>query len=81
MHKGKIRPLRVLIYEKYDSESKMAETLGWSKQKLNRITNGLKEPNVQELERISQCLDKSLSEIAQIFLDYISPNGDENEAG
>lgn len=79
MNKGKIRPLRILIYEKFDSESQMAENMGWSKQKLNRITNGIKEPTIQELSCMCKCLDKSISELALIFLEAELSNGDNDK--
>lgn len=71
---GKIKELRGLIYGKFDSESDMARVLGWPRQKLNKITNGIKEPDIKELNAIANALEKTVGELAQIFLKQESPN-------
>lgn len=68
--KRKNSELRGLIYDKYNSEAEMARALGWSRQRLNKITNGLKEPDISELNSIAKRLEKSVGEIAQIFLQH-----------
>ena len=73
---AKILALSGLIHSKFDSESKMADRLGWSRQRLNKITNGDKEPDLNEVRSISDALDVSFMTVAQIFLDLKSPNGD-----
>lgn len=75
---GKIKELRGLIYNKFDSESDMARFLGWPRQRLNKITNGMKEPDVKELNEIAEALEKSVGDIAKIFLQHESPNGQRN---
>lgn len=71
---AKIRELRSIIYGKYDSESQFAKELGWKKQRLNKITNGKKEPDVVELNALASALGISVDSIAQIFLRSKSPN-------
>ena len=73
---AKILALNGLIHSKFDTESKMAEYMGWSKQKLNKITNGDKEPDLFEVQDIANALDSSFMTVAQIFLDLKSPNCD-----
>lgn len=70
----KVKELRSLIYGSYNSEAEMADMMGWTRQRLSKITNGKKEPNLAEINEISQALNKSVEEIAQIFLRYKSPN-------
>lgn len=72
---GKIKELRGLIYSKFDSESDMARRLGWPRQKLNKITNGTKEPDITELNELARLLEKPVGDMAQIFLKHVSPNG------
>jgi len=74
----KIKELRGIIYSKYDSEAEMAKVMGWPRQRLSKITNGLKEPDVNELNAIAEPLDIPVGEIAQIFLRTKSPNGQQN---
>ena len=59
----------------YRSESAMANSLGWPRQRLNKITNGIKEPDLQELDAISQALHRPIGEVARFFLPNESPNG------
>lgn len=70
----KVKELRGLIYSKYNSEAEMAKIMGWTRQKVNKITNGTKEPNVDELNAFAKALDKTVGDVAQIFLRNKSPN-------
>ena len=66
---AKIQALRRLIYSVYDSEAQCAAVIQWSRQRLNRITNGVKEPDVNELHALAGALHRSVAEIAEIFLE------------
>lgn len=59
--------LRGAIYSQYKSEADLAKSLGWTRQKLNRIVNG-KMPNIEELNAIAQGLNMSVSEAMTFFL-------------
>lgn len=72
---AKVRELCGLIHSEYDNESDFAKALGWPRQKLNKITTGKKEPDLDEVAQLSDCLHQPLETIAQIFLRYKSPNG------
>ena len=73
---AKILALNGLIHSKFDSEAKMSDALGWRRQRLNKITNGEKEPDLYEVRDISNVLGVSFMTVAQIFLDRKSPNCD-----
>ncbi len=60
--------LNGLIHSKYGSESKMAKDMGWSRQRLNRITNEKKVPDLFEISDIASALNVSFISMAQIFL-------------
>ncbi|WP_185741092.1 helix-turn-helix transcriptional regulator [Clostridium sp. KNHs216] len=70
----KVRELRGLIYSQFDSETEFAKAIGWPRQRVNKITNGTKEPDIDELSVLAKALNKSVGEIAQIFLRCKSPN-------
>ena len=57
-----------LIHSKFDSESAMANAMGWSRQRLNRITTGKKVPDLFEVDDIANVLDTSFVSVAHIFL-------------
>ena len=68
MSNKKNKKFRLLILSKYDSEAALARKLNWAKQKLNKMTNGIKLPNVQEVNELSKALDVTTDTIIQIFL-------------
>ena len=71
---AKIIELRGLIYGKYETETQLANELGWSKQRLNLITNGTREPDIEEVVALAEKLDKSVEEMVYIFWRHKSPN-------
>lgn len=72
---SKVMELRGLIYAKFNSESDMARHLGWARQRLNKITSGMREPNIAELNELARALEVPIGDLAQIFLNRLSPNG------
>ena len=73
---GKIFELNGLIHSHYSSEAELARTLNWTRQRLNRITNGDKEPDLEEVRDLANALHEPFDKIAHIFLSRKSPNGD-----
>ena len=78
---ARVSELRGIIYSKYDSESQFAKELGWNRQRLNKITNGIKEPDLEEVAAIANKLDRTTDEIFHIFLRHKSPNGQQANGG
>ena len=76
----KNKELRSLIFREYDSEAAFARALGWSRQKVNNMTNGVYEPNVQEINDMAVALKTNVEKIIQIFLNFKSPNEQRNSA-
>lgn len=74
---AKIYPLSSLIHANYPSEAAFAEALGWTKQRLNMITNGKQEPDLYDVKAIAEKLDRPFEEIALIFLNAKSPNDEQ----
>ncbi len=69
-----ITGLKNEILSVYKRESNCAKAIGWPRQKLNKITNGDKEPTVEELNAIAIALDKPISYVVSFFLPNESPN-------
>ena len=67
--------LNGLIHSKYESESAFARALGWPRQRLNKITSGVKEPDISETVMMARKLDVTVDRLADIFLPQQSPNG------
>ena len=70
----KVLELRGMIYGKYESEAALAADLGWSRQRLNKITCGIKEPDLEEVSALAGALDQPIETIVQIFLRSKSPD-------
>ena len=60
--------LNGLIHSCFESESQMALEMGWSRQRLNKITTGKKVPNLFELNDMAVALHSSIMVLAHIFL-------------
>ena len=71
---GKIIELSGLIHGKYEKEKQLADELGWPRQRLNKIVNGKKEPDLEEVAALAGKLDKSVGDMVCIFLRSKSPN-------
>lgn len=52
----------------YKSEAACARALGWSRQRLNKITTGAKEPDVYELNELARKLKRPVGEVCKFFL-------------
>lgn len=74
----KVFELRGLIYSRYENEAQCAREMGWPRQKLSKITNGTKEPDIKELAALAVALDVSMEKVAQIFLSRRSPTGQQS---
>lgn len=71
---AKVIELRGLIYSKYETETQLAHDLGWTKQRLNVITTGKREPDLEEVEALAEKLGKSVGDMVHLFLRHKSPN-------
>ncbi len=74
----KVRQLRSLIYGSFDTEADFARSIGWERQRLSKITNGVKIPDVDELNQLARGLNRPIEEIVNIFLSKMSPNDQQN---
>lgn len=71
---AKNKHLSDLIYAKFKTESACARHMGWTKQRLNKITNGKKIPDITEINMLSHTLEAPIDYLICIFLNYKSPN-------
>lgn len=72
---AKVMGFRGLIYTYYANEAEFAAELGWSRQRLNKISNGQRDPDLNDIALFAEKLNLSVGEMAQIFLNQKSPNG------
>lgn len=76
---AKVLALKGMIHSKFDSEAQVADAMGWSRQKLNKITNGRMEPDLNDVQALAAALGVSFMDVARIFLPTESPDGDRKE--
>lgn len=68
MTKGdELMNLKELIIEKYGSQQKFAEELGWTKQKLSKTILKQREINVDEINEIAEHLAISIEDVVNFF--------------
>lgn len=60
--------IKDLITTRFGSEAKAARELGWSRQRLNRISLGHKEPDLEEVNALAGLLGVPVGEMVAIFL-------------
>lgn len=60
--------LRSAIYGKFKNETEFAAAIGWSRQKVNKMTNGQYEPDLNEVNDIAKALEMDFYETANLFL-------------
>lgn len=65
MYKNELRGKAII---RYGSVSHMAESMGMSYCKLNRIISGVQDPTASDIKRIHEALDLSASEVMRLFL-------------
>lgn len=63
----RIGGLSGLIYSKFRSQTDCAKALGWQKQKLSRIVNGISKPDVDDVNIMANVFDKPVNEIAAFW--------------
>lgn len=71
---AKIMNLNGLIHGQFKSEAEFAEKLGWSRQRLHKITTGEQAPSLEDVRDIANGLGVPFMMVANIFLEYGSTN-------
>ena len=66
--------LRMAIYKNHASFSDFARAIGWSRQRLYRVTKGMHIPDVVELQEIATGLGISIESASWFFLPRKSPD-------
>lgn len=66
--------LNSLIHGQYPNQSSFASAIGWSKQRLNKIVNGDKQPSIEDVQIIAEGLGVPFMMVCNFFLNKKSPN-------
>ena len=60
--------LKGKIHSKYNSEAEFARVIGWTRQRLSKITNGHRVPTLFEVDFLATALGCSFMDIANFYL-------------
>lgn len=72
----KINNVKGAVYARYKDIAELAQTLGWSRQKLSPIVNGKKEPSLSDIQAMAKAMEMDADELASFFLELKSQNCD-----
>lgn len=59
---------RGVVYSRFRSIAELGQTIGWTRQKTTNIVNGIVEPSLDDVEKLSRALGLSFEETARFFL-------------
>ena len=71
-----INNVKGAVYARYKDIAELAQTLGWSRQKLSPIVNGKREPSLSDIQAMAQAMEMDADELASFFLELKSQNCD-----
>jgi hypothetical protein len=63
---------RGIVYSKFKSIADFCRVIGWTRQKGTNIVNGLAEPSLDDVDKMSKTLDMPFEETARFFLNHKS---------
>lgn len=72
-----INNVKGAVYARYKDIADLANTLGWSRQKLSPIVNGKKEPSLSDVQEMAKALEMDVTLLTSFFLELQSQNCDE----
>ena len=63
-----VNELRSMIRTRFQSEAEFARVMGWSRQKINKITTRKQLPDIAELNQMAEMLDVGAPVLLRVFL-------------
>lgn len=67
------------IHKIFHSQTEMSRSMGWSRQRLNKVLNRKQEPSVRDVCEIADALRMKFEDVACFFVPEKSPDGDVKE--
>lgn len=74
-----INKVRGAVYARYKDIATLANSLGWSRQKLSMFVNGYREPNLSDIQVMAEAMHIDVAELALYFLELRSQKCDNKE--
>ena len=74
-----VNKVRGAILSRFKTESDFARALGWTRQRVNAFSLGIREPRLHDVQEMAAVLNMDASELSAFFLDLLSQKRDENK--
>ena len=71
-----INKVRGEVYARYKDIATLAKVIGWSRQKLSMFVNGLREPDLSEIQAMANAMEMDVVVLASFFLELKSQKCD-----
>lgn len=71
-----VNNVRGAILARFPSEAAFASKLGWTRQRLNGFTSGIREPKLSDVQAMASGLNMETSVLAEFFLQLRSQKCD-----
>ena len=71
-----INNVRGAVYARFSDIASLARVLGWSRQKLSPIVNGMKEPDLSEVQAMADAMEMEATVLTSFFLELKSQKCD-----
>lgn len=72
-----INNVKGAVYARFRDIADLADTLGWSRQKLSPIVNGKKEPSLSDVQDMAKAMEMDVVQLTAFFLELKSQKCDE----
>ena len=72
----KVNRVRGAIYSRFKDIAQLANVLGWSRQKLSALANGVREPSLNDIQLMANAMEMDVELLTSFFLELQSQNCD-----
>ena len=68
----KVNRVKGAIYARFKDIAQLADVLGWSRQKLSALANGVREPSLNDIQLMANAMDMNVDLLTSFFLELKS---------
>ena len=72
----KVNRVRGAIYARFKDIAQLADVLGWSRQKLSALANGVREPSLNDIQLLAKAMEMDVELLTSFFLELQSQKCD-----
>ena len=72
----KVNNVKGAIYARFKDIANLADILGWSRQKLSALANGVREPSLNDIQLMANAMEMNVEILTSFFLELRSQKCD-----